>query len=95
MASTKKPKEKPVVVHLAEFYLKSGQYFALRIHKLETGITDNGQLASYSIESHPDENISYMYIDPSEVAAIVTRLEPNNESSDNVLQLVVDNDKPE
>jgi hypothetical protein len=75
MASKKKEEEKQVT-HLADIYLRGGQHISLRVHKLETGITDEGKLASYNLELHPDENVSYMYMDPSEVASIITRVEP-------------------
>lgn len=74
MASKKKEEEKQVT-HLADIYLRGGQHISLRVHKLETGITDEGKLASYNLELHPDENVSYMYMDPSEVATIISRVE--------------------
>jgi hypothetical protein len=63
------------VVHVVEFFLKSGQSFTLRVYELETGVTDTGGLGSFKLEAHPDENMSYMFLDPNEVAAIVSRIE--------------------
>lgn len=71
MASKKK---EPKPVFLAHIHLKGGQSIPLKVYSVEIGHDDAGSCVSYKVEAHPDENLSQLFIEPNQIAAIHTVL---------------------
>ena len=69
--------------HLAIFYLEGGHEVELEVEKLEVQITEEGNIAGYTVKHVEEERLSYLYFKPASILGIKSiLLEAEDEEDD-------------
>jgi len=63
-----------MALHQLTVHLEGGQTEIIQVSKMEVSIDENGHIASYNIDTVPEEQISYLYFRPDKIVAIKTVL---------------------
>lgn len=59
-----------MALHHVTFYLEGGHEVSVVATEVEVQVTEDAQIAGYTLKNAPEENLSYFYLKPSAIIGI-------------------------